>query len=239
MNLRDAWEAHASQWIDWARAPGHDSYWRFHRDQFLSLLPPPGRWTVDIGCGEGRLSRDLKALGHHVVGVDGSPSMIAAARDVDPSMDLRLADAAALPLEDASVDLAVAFMSLQDVDAMPAAVKEIARVLDTGGRFCMAIVHPINSAGRFETTDADAPFVIKGDYLRAFDYADTFERDGLSMTFHSQHRPLETYFLAMEEAGLLVETLREPRIPDHAVVLERSRRWQRVPYFLHLRARRP
>jgi hypothetical protein len=59
------------------------------------------------------------------------------------------------------------------------------------------------------------------------------------MTFHSQHRPLETYFLAMEEAGLLVETLREPRIPDHAVVLERSRRWQRVPYFLHLRARRP
>jgi ubiquinone/menaquinone biosynthesis C-methylase UbiE len=122
MNLRDAWEAHASQWIDWARAPGHDSYWRFHRDQFLSLLPPPGRWTVDIGCGEGRLSRDLKALGHHVVGVDGSPSMIAAARDVDPSMDLRLADAAALPLEDASVDLAVAFMSLQDVDAMPAAV---------------------------------------------------------------------------------------------------------------------
>jgi hypothetical protein len=60
------------------------------------------------------------------------------------------------------------------------------------------------------------------------------------MTFHSQHRPLvESYFSALEETGFLTEALREPKVPDHAVVLERSRRWQRVPLFLHLRARRP
>src|SRR5262245_29655975 len=103
----------------------------------------------------------------------------------------------------------------------------------------MAIVHPINSAGRFESEAADAPFVIKGDYLRAFDYADTIERDGLSMTFHSQHRPLESYFLALEEAGLVAEAVREPRVPDHAVKSGRGRRWQRLPLFLHLRALRP
>jgi ubiquinone/menaquinone biosynthesis C-methylase UbiE len=102
MDLRDSWEAQAGDWIRWARAPGHDSYWRYHRDQFLRLLPPPGRRTVDIGCGEGRLTRDLKELGHHVIGVDSSPSLVAAARERDPSMDVRLADAAALPLEDAS-----------------------------------------------------------------------------------------------------------------------------------------
>jgi 2-polyprenyl-3-methyl-5-hydroxy-6-metoxy-1,4-benzoquinol methylase len=76
MHLRDRWEAQASQWIGWARRPGHDSYWRFHRDQFLALLPAPGRCTVDIGCGEGRLTGDLKARGHHVMGIDASPSLV-------------------------------------------------------------------------------------------------------------------------------------------------------------------
>jgi SAM-dependent methyltransferase len=194
MDLIERWEAHANEWIAWARTAGHDSYWRFHRDQFLEIVPPPERRTVDIGCGEGRLMRHLKKLGHDIVGVDASRSLVAAARELDPSMDIRLADAAALPLDDASADLVIAFMSLQDVEAMSAAVREVARVLEPGGRFCLAVVHPINSAGRFETDAADAPFVIKSDYLSAFTYADMVERDGLSTTFHSQHRPIESYF---------------------------------------------
>jgi SAM-dependent methyltransferase len=238
MGLRESWEAHAAQWIAWARAPGHDSYWRFHRDQFLRLLPAPGRLTLDIGCGEGRLTRHLGECGHRVVGVDSSPSLVAAARQLDPSTDVRLADAAALPLDDGTADLAIAFMSLHDMDAMAAAVREIARVLEPGGRFCVAIVHPINSAGRFESERADAQFIIKGDYLRTHHYSDTVERDGRSMTFHSQHRPLESYFLALEEAGFIVEALREPSVPDHAIASERGRRWQRLPLFLHLRALR-
>ena len=241
MELHELWETSAAQWIEWARAPGHDSYWNFHRDQFLEIVPPPGHRTIDIGCGEGRLTRCLKELGHNVIGIDTSPSLIAAARELDPSVDVRLADAAALPFDDASADLAIAFISLHDINAMPTAVREAARVLQPGGRFCIAIVHPINSAGRFETTDGDEParFVIKGSYLGTFSYSDAVERDGLSVTFHSQHRPIESYFLALEEAGLVVEALREPRVPDRMVKTDRGRRWQRVPLFLHLRARRP
>ena len=238
-DLSEAWETEAERWIKWARTPGHDSYWRFHRDQFLRLLPPPGRQTVDLGCGEGRLARDLKELGHRVVGIDSSPSLVAAAREFDPSTDVRLGDASALPLEDSSADLVVAFMSLHDIDDMPAAIGEVARVLEPGGRLCLAIVHPLNSAGRFEQPTPEADFVIKGDYLGAFSYADTVEGDGLMMTFHSWHRPVETYFIALEKAGLLVEALREPRVPEHAVVSEAWRRWQRLPLFLHLRAVRP
>ena len=234
--LKEAWDAEAERWIEWARTPGHDSYWRFHRDQFLRLVPPPGRQTVDIGSGEGRLARHLKQLGHRMIAIDSSGSLVAAARESDPSMDVRVADAAALPLEDASADLAIAFMSLQDIDDMPAAISEAARVLQPGGRLCLAIVHPLNSAGRFEQATPDAPFVIGGHYLGDFRYADTLERAGLTMTFHSRHRPVEAYFLALEQAGFLVEALREPGVPDHAIVSESWRRWQRLPLFLHLRA---
>jgi SAM-dependent methyltransferase len=114
-------------------------------------------------------------------------------------MDILLADATSIPLEDKCADLAVAFMSLHDIDAMPTTVKEVARILVPGGHLCLAIVHPINSCRRFEASTADARLVIEGDYLRPFRYSYVVERDGLSMTFHSQHRPLEAYFFALED----------------------------------------
>jgi ubiquinone/menaquinone biosynthesis C-methylase UbiE len=129
VTLRDAWEAEAGNWVEWARRAGHDSYGKFHRDAFLELLPPPGRLTLDVGCGEGRLARDLQALGHRVVAVDASPSMVAAAREADPEGEYELANGAELPFADGSADLVVAFMSLQDMDDPEGAVREASRVL--------------------------------------------------------------------------------------------------------------
>ncbi|HEY7946678.1 MAG TPA: class I SAM-dependent methyltransferase [Acidimicrobiales bacterium] len=233
--LRDAWDAHAEAWITWARAPGHDSYWRFHRDAFLPLVPPPGRLTVDIGCGEGRMGRDLARLGHRVVGVDSSGTMATAAhRHPDRGGPIAVADAAALPLRDAVADCAVAFMSLQDVDAMERAMEEAARVLMAGGCLVMAITHPVNTAGRFDPgSDGDGRpvFVIEGSWFERRVCSETCERDGLTMTFHSEHRPLHDYVDALADAGFVVERLREvgESDPDH--------KWHRLPLFLHLRAR--
>lgn len=214
----------------------HDSYWRFHRDQFLEVVPSPGRLTLDLGCGEGRLSRDLKGLGHTVVAVDASETMVANARATDQSIEIHLADAARLPLDDGAADLAIAFMSLQDMDDMPAALTEAARVVEPGGRLCLAIVHPLNSARTFAGEGADSPFVISSSYLEPFRYADELERNGLTVTLTSEHRPLEAYFRALTAAGFLVEELREPAVPEQAIGRPRQRRWQRVPLFLHVRA---
>lgn len=238
-SLREAWEEHAAAWTAWAREPHHDSYWRFHRDAFLDLVPAPGRRTLDLGCGEGRLSRDLKALGHAVVAVDASATMLTAAREADPSIETHLADAAALPFVDGAFDCVIAFMSLQDVDDFERAIRESARVLEPGGRLCLAIAHPINSAGRFEGDDPASPFVIAGSYLDRFRRVDAVERDGLQMTFVSEHRPLQDYVEALADAGLLIERMREPAIPEAAIIRERSRLWQRVPLFLHARALKP
>jgi SAM-dependent methyltransferase len=238
-SLREAWEEHGAAWVAWAREPHQDSYWRFHRDAFLEIVPDPGRRTLDLGCGEGRLSRDLKGLGHDVVALDASPTMLAAAREAEPSIETHLADAAALPFEDGAFDCVVAFMSLQDVDDYRSAIHETARVLEPGGWLCLAIVHPINSAGHFETFEPGSRFVIEGSYLEPFRYQASVERNGLEITFVSDHRPLQDYVEALADAGFTIERLREPAIPEAAIVDERSRAWQRVPLFLHARAVKP
>ncbi len=238
-DLRAAWEQNAPGIIAWFRTPDHDSYWQYHREQFFDLLPAPGRLTLDIGCGEGRLSRDLKEHGHTVVALDGSPTMVAAAREAEPGIEVLLGDAAELPFPDGYADLAIAFMSLQDIEDAARAIAEAARVLEPGGRFCFAIVHPFGSAGQFEGEEADSPFVVRGSYLDCFRWRDEFDRDGLQATFESAHRPIGWYFAALESAGFLVERLRETEIPVRALKQPRSRRWQRLPIFLHVRAVKP
>ena len=239
MKLSDEWESEAERWIAWARTPGHDSYWVFHRDVFFELLPAPGRRTLDVGCGEGRVSRDLAALGHRVTGVDASPTLVRAAREASPELEFGVADAAALPFEDGAFDLVVAFMLLHDLDAIETALAEAARVLGPGGVLCAAVVHPINSAGTFTTSDDDSPFVIDGSYLERARYAADEERDGLTMRFVSEHRPLQDFVNPVIDAGFRLERVREVTFPP-AIAAEREGRgrWLRVPLFLHLRARR-
>jgi SAM-dependent methyltransferase len=229
MQLRDAWERNAADWVLWARTPGHDSYWKFHRDLFFELLPPPGRLTLDIGCGEGRVTRDLQTAGHRTIGVDTSPTLIEAALGADPAGEYVVADAASLPFPDDHADLAVAFMSLQDMDDMAGAVREASRVLETGGRLALAVVHPINSGHVLEREHPEAPLVMTNDYFDRRLYRDEIEREGLTMTFVSRHWTLEDYFDALLVAGFSVDALREIRDDDHP-------RWSRYPLCLHLRA---
>jgi len=171
--------------------------------------------------------------------IDASPTLVAHAREADPSMDVRLGDGARLPLPDQAADLVLAFMSLQDMDDMVGAVREAFRVLGPEGRFCLAVVHPLNSAGKFSSEAADAPFTIAGDYFARHLYSDAIDRDGLPMTFHSQHRPLEGYFSALEQAGFLVEAVREVTVGQGSLQDPRDPRWLRIPLFLHVRALKP
>lgn len=225
-SLSDAWERHAAQWARWTRVPGHDVYFEhFNWPAFYPLLPPAGRRTLDVGCGEGRGGRRLAAEGHRMAGIDSSPTLLALAREGGGYEELVCGDAAKLPWKARSFDLALAFMTLQDIDDMTGAVGEIARVLEPGGRLCLAIVHPLNRA----------PEAL-GCYFDERRFADDFERGGLVMTFEGIDRPLEAYTRALSHAGLLIEELREPK-PTQAAVAAAPQlaKATRRPYFLHMR----
>jgi SAM-dependent methyltransferase len=235
------WESRAEQWLAWARTPGFDAYWSY-RDAFFELLPPPAGATLEVGCGEGRVTRDLAARGYRMTSLDASPTLLGAAADLDPGGEYVLGTAEALPFADASFDLVVAYNVLIDVADMPAAVREVARVVVPGGAFGICVPHPVSDAGSWGGDAPDAPFVIAGDYRGARPFSMTVQRGGLEMTFDGMLYALEDYGRALEAAGLVIEAIREPApTADLADRPDRDDwlRWERVPMFLMLRARKP
>ncbi|HEV3157270.1 MAG TPA: class I SAM-dependent methyltransferase [Candidatus Baltobacteraceae bacterium] len=96
------------------------------------LQPRAGERILDLGCGEGGLTIELIRTGASVVGVDGSPEFLAAARALD--LDVRLMDGQRLTF-DAEFDAVFSNAALhwmRDPDAVIAGVR---RALKPEGRF--------------------------------------------------------------------------------------------------------
>jgi SAM-dependent methyltransferase len=230
--VSEGFESRAEQWLAWARTPGHDAYWHY-REPFFALLPPPGGRVLEVGCGEGRVTRDLTARGYAMTALDVSPTLVAAAAERDPAGCYAVASADALPHGDTSFDLVVAYNVLMDVADMPRAVAEIGRVLAPGGCLCACVTHPLADAGRWE----GERFVIDDSYIAGGAYPPIpDERDGLTMTWDGMRHPLHAYASALEAAGLAVEALREPAPADDAP--PHYEPWRRIPMFLMWRAGR-
>jgi ubiquinone/menaquinone biosynthesis C-methylase UbiE len=98
----------------------------------LERCPLPPRATVlEVGCGTGRLLREVANIGQAAVaiGVDPEPAMLSAANDVET----RLGRAESLPVDGESVDLAFMSLVLHLVDDRAAAARELYRVLRARG----------------------------------------------------------------------------------------------------------
>lgn len=222
------WAEIAEEWIAWARAPDHDAFWKY-RSAFFDFVGMGSGEALDVGCGEGRVSRLLKELGYRVTGADPVARFIDAAKEMASADRYEVAPAGALPFADESFDLAVAYNMLMDVEDMPAAVKEIRRVLKASGTLIVSIVHPFADRGHFAGPDTDAPFLVPGSYFGRERFEGMEEKNGLRMHFAGWSQPLEAYMAALTEAGFAVTRLKEP-VPGEAS------RWTRIPLFLWLKA---
>ena len=96
------------------------------------LVPRPGERILDLGCGDGTLTRQIAERGATVVGVDASTDFVAAARKA--GIDARLGDARSLTF-DGEFDAVFSNAVLHWVRDADAALNGIFRGLRPGGRF--------------------------------------------------------------------------------------------------------
>lgn len=133
-------EAYAS-----ALVPGLFGAWA--RDAISWAGISQGDQVLDVACGPGVATRPAARKAGpagRVVGVDSDPGMIAVAKaasvdDKSVRLEWRCASAQGLPFEDKSFDIVLCLQGLQFFPDRILALREMARVLKSGGRL-LAIV---------------------------------------------------------------------------------------------------
>jgi ubiquinone/menaquinone biosynthesis C-methylase UbiE len=144
--------AHHATWYDnLAGRLNRPLYRRIVEDVARAGLPD-GAVVLDVGTGPGRVPLLLaqRCPSIHVEGIDLSEQMIdqanrlAAEAGISPErLTYQVADAAALPYPDSSVDLIVSSLSLHHWADVPAGLLEIRRVLRPGGRAWIYDIHRV------------------------------------------------------------------------------------------------
>lgn len=121
-------------------------------DVMSELLSLKDSIIVDVGCGDGWLTRRLTRLGAHVTGIEVSPRHLQEARARPKVGDERYMPGLAedLPVRTRSADIVIFFNSLHHVDrdGLPKALRESARVLKSGG--ILYISEPLAEGAYFE-----------------------------------------------------------------------------------------
>jgi SAM-dependent methyltransferase len=139
----------------WEQGSAYERYiGRWSREvapRFLEWLRvPAGQRWLDVGCGTGALCAAILAHStpSSVDGAEPSEGFLETAVDqLGSRVTFHRADAAALPLDDASFDVVVAGLVLNFVPDLDAALAEIARVTDDGG---IVAAYVWDYAGRME-----------------------------------------------------------------------------------------
>ena len=181
--------------------------------------------VIDLGCGAGRLSRPIAALGNEVVGVELSADMLAHA-GTTPDVTYHHADATTTDWWDGvPFDGVVCCMALMDIDDLDGAVRTAATTLRPGGWFAWSINHPAFPG----VEHVRSSWPTGGSY---FDEGLWFT-DGTGVRGHvgANHRTLGTYFNTCTAGGFALERVVEPPwqlSPDHPA----------LPFFLVTRWRR-
>lgn len=199
-------KAYALWAADYGRHP-NPFQWLEH-ESLMRLLPPlDGCLVLDVGCGGGRIAREALARGaQRAIGVDFTLPMIRRAAS-QPAVDAAWAGSLAqeLPFAAASFDVVACGLTLGHVADLNGALEELCRVLRPGGVLLVSDFHPQASHRGWRRTVAD-PATGK-EYAIA----------------HHIH-PLTDYRRWLEQLGMTVEALDEPR-------------WEGLPVVFVLRAR--
>lgn len=196
-----------------------------------------GQRILDLGCGDAAFGREaLNAGCGRYVGVEGSRNMLEAARSMlagtaGEAIEARIEE---WSYPEAAFDLVVSRLALHYVEDFAAVCASVYHTLADTGRFLFSVEHPV-------ITSSDQAWR-NGGPRQAWivdDYFETGPRvtNWLGGEVVKYHRTVEDYFATLQQAGFVVESLRESRPRRELFAgVETYERRKRIPLFLLLAA---
>jgi SAM-dependent methyltransferase len=124
----ELWSPGAREWADGQEPKCLPLY-----DGALDAVAPlAGKALLDAGCGAGLALQRASQRDAVAAGFDAAPGLLEVARERLPEAELREGDIEAVPFEDNSFDVVMAFNSVQYASAPVAALRELSRVAKPG-----------------------------------------------------------------------------------------------------------
>jgi len=202
------WEESASAWISHLTSRGDQSRRFLDPRVHAALGDVTGKKILDIGCGEGRFSRQLAERGAEATGLEPAPKLLAKAQELGGGPTFIHGNAETLPFPDNTFDFAIFYLVLIDIEPFEPAVEEAFRVLKPGGKCLIVNCTGMNTATnrmweRNEQGERTAWIVEHyGSRQRVI-----AEWNGIRV--NNYHRPLSTYFTHHLDAGFNLKFFQE------------------------------
>ena len=174
MSFRNCYED-AARADAYAQLQFANTYFLAYRDLPAIILEHvSGTRAIDFGCGTGRSTRFLRALGFDVIGIDIAPKMIAKARDIDPSGDYRLVPEDDLSeLQKGACDLVLSSFTFDNIPGRETKIRlfrDLAALLNRQGKLISVVSAPeiyTHEWASFSTADyPENRFARSGDTVR-------------------------------------------------------------------------
>lgn len=235
--VRAAWDTNAEFW-DGRMGEGNTFHRTLVEPGVLQLLEvQPGERVLEIACGNGQFARKLSSLGARVTATDFSPKMLARAQahtePFNDRVEYRVTDATneteLRALGEHEFDAVVCNMALMDMSSIEPLFRAVPYLLKPRGRMVFATMHPCfnsnNPTFLAESTD-DNGTIVETRALKLTRYLSAESVQGLAIlgqpvSQYYFHRPLHELLGAGFRAGLVLDGLVEPRLPNQ----EASPRW--------------
>ncbi len=179
--------------------------------------PKKGQNVLEIGCGEGFFARELAHVGASVTACDIAPELIEIGKKKGGKIAYKVSKAQDLSwVADASFDVVLAVLTLQNMERIDTVMKEVRRVLKKDGRFIFVLNHPTMRIPKASHWGYDDEGKIQYRRLDAYlsqrklviDMHPGKKQKQTSVTY-SFHRSLQEYMKVLKGVGFCITRLEE------------------------------